>query len=312
MPDGIQSSPVIADAATGLIFQKMPAILAEIGHIGKDKTNVQQKFNYRGIDDVYLAIHGLLAKHKVFVTAKILGKSREERRTQRDNGSMSVLAFTCLTMRFRFYAEDASFVDTEAEGEGMDSGDKSSNKAMSVAQKYAFIQAFCIPTEGIADPDADSHSVEPRPDPAEMIRQQVAAAVNWIGEQTDAQAIHAKHSATMDWFLNLPQAAQEHINKAREAQLRKIAPPQTDAPQSDDDQKEAWVNKHIPWINTQTSAEAVAQFWTTNAALIKGLKPYQLAPLEKAKNAAKARLTGIQGPTASNKPPINLDDEINF
>ena len=42
------------------------------------------------------------------------------------------------------------------QGEGMDSGDKSSNKAMSVAFKYACFQVFCIPTEEMKDPDADT------------------------------------------------------------------------------------------------------------------------------------------------------------
>ena len=40
----------------------------------------------------------------------------------------------------------------------MDSGDKSSNKAMSAAYKYACFLAFAIPTEG--DNDADSHTHE--------------------------------------------------------------------------------------------------------------------------------------------------------
>ena len=44
-------------------------------------------------------------------------------------------------------------------GEGMDSGDKASNKAMSVALKYACFQLFMIPTEEMVDPDAETHEV---------------------------------------------------------------------------------------------------------------------------------------------------------
>ncbi len=41
--------------------------------------------------------------------------------------------------------------------QGLDSGDKATNKAMSVAFKYACFQTFCIPTENlIDDPDADT------------------------------------------------------------------------------------------------------------------------------------------------------------
>jgi hypothetical protein len=44
----------------------------------------------------------------------------------------------------------------------MDSGDKSTNKAMSAAHKYAILQAFTVPTEGDNDPDATAHG-DPEP-----------------------------------------------------------------------------------------------------------------------------------------------------
>ena len=43
----------------------------------------------------------------------------------------------------------------------MDSGDKATNKAMSIAYKYACFQVFCIPTEEMMDPDAEI--LEPAP-----------------------------------------------------------------------------------------------------------------------------------------------------
>ena len=44
----------------------------------------------------------------------------------------------------------------------MDSGDKATNKAMSIAFKYACFQVFCIPTEEMIDPDAECHEVAPK------------------------------------------------------------------------------------------------------------------------------------------------------
>lgn len=41
----------------------------------------------------------------------------------------------------------------------MDTGDKATNKAMSIAFKYACFQVFCIPTEEMIDPDAEVHEV---------------------------------------------------------------------------------------------------------------------------------------------------------
>lgn len=94
----------------------------------------------------------LLAKHHVFVVPEVLDQQRQERTT----GKGSSLLYSLLRMRYTFYAEDGSSVSAVVIGEGMDSGDKASNKAMSVAMKYAMFQVFCIPTEEMQDPDAET------------------------------------------------------------------------------------------------------------------------------------------------------------
>lgn len=134
------------------IYTAMAAAMAEIGAIGKEKTNGQQGFKYRGIDDVMNALQPVLVKNRIFVTPEVLEQSREERTTQRG----AALTYTILKIRYTFYAEDGSNVSAVVVGEGMDSGDKSSNKAMSVAFKYACFQVLCIPTEEMKDPDAET------------------------------------------------------------------------------------------------------------------------------------------------------------
>ena len=62
---------------------------------------------------------------------------------------------TVLRVRYTFYAPDGSHVATITEGEGMDSGDKATAKAMSVSAKYAYAFTFNVPTEDIIDGDAD-------------------------------------------------------------------------------------------------------------------------------------------------------------
>ena len=140
------------------IYAAISKIMAEVGHIGKDRNNQQQGFKYRGIDDAYNALNPLLAKYGVFTVPEVLDKTREER----TNAKGTTLAFTCLRMKYTFFASDGTSVSAIVEGEGMDSGDKSSNKAMAVAHKYALLQVFCIPTEEQKDPDAESHEVKPR------------------------------------------------------------------------------------------------------------------------------------------------------
>ncbi len=138
----------------GKIFQAIPAIMGEINAVGKNKKNLQQGFMYRGIDDVMNAINPALVHHKVFIVPEILEQSREERQTNKGAN----LIYSICKMRFRFCAEDGSSVEAVTVGEGMDSGDKATNKAMAIAFKYACFQVFCIPTEEMKDPDAESHT----------------------------------------------------------------------------------------------------------------------------------------------------------
>ena len=136
----------------GNIYQAITDIMSEGYAITKDKRNAQQGFRYRGIDDVLNTFQPLLAKHHVFVVPEVLDQQRQERTT----GKGGSLLYSLLRMRYTFYAEDGSSVSAVVVGEGMDSGDKASNKAMSVAMKYAMFQVFCIPTEEMQDPDAET------------------------------------------------------------------------------------------------------------------------------------------------------------
>lgn len=137
------------------VIKAMVAVMADVGAVGKDQVNQQQKFNYRGIDDVYNALHLAMAKHGLVSLPEVLDKTQVDRASR----SGGVLIYTSLRIRYHFYATDGSTVSCVVEGEGMDSGDKSSNKAMAVAHKYALLQAFCIPTAEVKDPDAESHQV---------------------------------------------------------------------------------------------------------------------------------------------------------
>lgn len=138
------------------IYQAITDIMSEGYAITKDKRNQKQGYVYRGIDDVMNTFQPLLAKHHVFVVPEVLERERQERVTYKDGKQSGTLLYSILTMRYTFYAEDGSSVSAVVIGEGMDSGDKASNKAMAVAMKYAMFQVFCIPTEEMPDPDEDT------------------------------------------------------------------------------------------------------------------------------------------------------------
>jgi len=134
------------------IYELIGKAMADVGAIGKDSTNKQQGFKYRGIDAVMNALNPVMQKYGLFVTPEVINQTREERQTS--NGGR--LLYSILTMKYTMYAPDGSSVSSVVIGEGMDSGDKASNKAMSVAFKYAMFQLFCIPTEDFTDPDAET------------------------------------------------------------------------------------------------------------------------------------------------------------
>lgn len=142
---------------TPKVYGAIAAVMADMASagIGKDRKNQQQGFSFRGIDDVYNALAPTLSKHKLCMLPRVTAREVTERQTK----SGGTLFYTILTMEFDLVAEDGSKHTVCTIGEAMDSADKSTNKAMSAAYKYACFMAFCVPVEGT--PDADAETPEP-------------------------------------------------------------------------------------------------------------------------------------------------------
>lgn len=149
------------------IYAAMIAVMQDIKAIGKDKqTTGFATFKYRGIDDVYNTLNPILAQHGVFVVPELLEMTREERVGEKKGKygdvEQKLTAFVTAKVKYTFYAADGSSVSCVVAGEGMDSGDKATPKALSIAMKYALFQTFCIPTEELADPDAETARLKPK------------------------------------------------------------------------------------------------------------------------------------------------------
>lgn len=135
------------------IYAAVCGVMEDVGAVGKGDYNKSQGFKYRSIDAVMNALNPAMIKHRIFCVPEVLEQRREERTTSKGG----TLIYSVCRMRYRFFAIDGSYVDAVVVGEGMDSGDKATNKAMAVAFKYACFQTFCIPTENLMDdPDADT------------------------------------------------------------------------------------------------------------------------------------------------------------
>ena len=226
---------------TPAIYKAIIGVMNDVNAIGKDSYNKTQNFKYRGIDDVMNELHTALAKNKVFVVPVVLSEARSTGKSK----SGGELYYTRLTIRFTFYAEDGSSVSAVVIGEAMDSGDKASNKALSIGLKYAMLQVFCIPTEDEKDPDAQS----PQPQAGTMKPAKPApkkAAFDFIpkgGETTpaekkelgeifkatfpDGSPVFSKEA--MKFFSDLRKdfTAREVIEKARAERDKRLNPTST-------------------------------------------------------------------------------------
>lgn len=150
------------EQATPAVYGAIAAVQSALAKVGiqKARKNLQQGYAFRGIDDVYAAIAPLLAEHGLCIIPRVLSRTCSERQTQRGGA----LFYTAVHVEYTIAAvKDGSTVTACLFGEAMDSGDKSTNKALSAAYKYLCLQLFCIPTEGDNDADASTHEVRAAP-----------------------------------------------------------------------------------------------------------------------------------------------------
>lgn len=137
---------------------KVAKAMSQAG-ISKDNKNQSQGYKFRGIDDVYNSLAPALVEAELVILPRCVSRENVERQTAKGGA----IFYTTLMVEFDFVSSvDGSKHTITTYGEAMDSADKSTNKAMSAAYKYACFQAFCIPTEGDNDADAHTHEVVPQ------------------------------------------------------------------------------------------------------------------------------------------------------
>ncbi len=182
------------------IYAVISACTADLlSGVAKDQKNQAQNFRFRGIDQFMNAVAPVIARNGLVVLPRVQTKWQEERQTAKGGA----IYFTHLHVAFDFVAvADGSLHTVETEGEAMDSADKSTNKAMSAALKYALMQAFMIPTEDMQD--ADAHTPEPsvRIDTTIAMPTAWAAAKDALKDRLEKAATRAEIDAVRgseDW-----------------------------------------------------------------------------------------------------------------
>ena len=141
-----------------MIYEAISQTMKDVGAVKKGDYNTFDKYKFRGIDAVMNALNPAMAKNNIFVIPEVLEHHQEERQSRKGD----LMIYTTVRVRYTFFAVDGSYVQATVVGEAMDRSDKSTNKAMSAAFKYACFQTFCIPTEDFVDADAESPDPAPR------------------------------------------------------------------------------------------------------------------------------------------------------
>ena len=163
--------------------------LSEDG-IAKNKENKMQGYKFRGVDDIYNALASILPEHGVVILPRMLSRECIERVNQKG----TALFYTTVEAEFDFvHTEDGSKHTVKTYGEAMDSGDKSTNKAMSAAYKYACIQSFCIPTEGDNDTENTTHEITPIKK-TKLTQEEIISGVKYIFESKDEKELKENYT----------------------------------------------------------------------------------------------------------------------
>jgi hypothetical protein len=144
----------MAETKTLPIAQALNEVMKEVGAVKKNDRNASQGFNFRGIDAVVNAVSPALQKHGVIVVPSVedyeyasveIGKNR------------TVMGHVKVKVTYTFIGAGGDAIKATVVGEAMDSGDKATAKAMSVAFRTALLQTLSLPTD---EPDPDSQSYE--------------------------------------------------------------------------------------------------------------------------------------------------------
>lgn len=204
--------------STPAVYAAIACVQSAIAKVGIQKTrkNQQQGYAFRGIDDVYSALAPLLAEHGLCIIPRVLSRTCTERQTQKGGA----LFYTCCDVEYTVAAvKDGSTVTARIMGEAMDSGDKSTNKALSAAYKYLCLQLFCIPTEGDNDADSTSHEVQAAPRAARPY--DVQKALQRIASAEDSTVLDIVAREEWKAAAGNPDA-REQIKAARDARLQEL------------------------------------------------------------------------------------------
>lgn len=135
------------------IHERLLAVMNDVQSVAKNERNSAQNFNFRGIDAVINAVGPAFRSHGILVLPAVMRNEYSQVEVGKNRTSMG---HARLEVEFTFVAGDGSQCSAIVPAEAMDSGDKATAKAMSVALRTALLQVLALPTDE-PDPDASTY-----------------------------------------------------------------------------------------------------------------------------------------------------------
>ena len=197
------------------IYEKLSAITAEIGVVEKNlNVKVSSNSSYKAVSerDVLDAVKPIEQKYRVYsypANRKIIDRDVLTKETEY-NGTIT--RTNTLFMRvetvYRFVNIDKpdEFIETTVYGDGLDTGDKASGKAMTYADKYALMKAYKLSTGDDPDKEASpEHGYEKKAEPKATTKQ--IALVEDLYTDEEIERICKKAKITKIEDLTVTQAS---------------------------------------------------------------------------------------------------------
>jgi hypothetical protein len=219
------------------IIQALVATAQAVGAVRKGEKNTHQGFNFRGIDTVVNAVSPALLANGVVVLPRLLSSEYE---TVRVGSKETLMGHARVTVEYAFYACDGSNISATVAAEAMDSGDKATAKAMSVAFRTALLQALCLPTDD-TDPDSDTFERSPSKVQNTATKMRITQAPSAMADANGVKIKGIQHGPIPDWL----------VLEAFQAGVSEVY----------DNRADVLDNPKRPWFKATTGGKEAKAFW---------------------------------------------------
>jgi len=162
--------------------QRIHAVMASIGDVGKDQENKQQGYNFRGIESMAWRVRDAMVAHGLIC---IPTRADIIHAVERPSASGGIIRTTAVQVTYAFMSADDSddVIEAQMVGEANDTYDKAMTKALTAAQKYLLLQSYSIGDSG-SDGDAQSPGADRTDRPADKAELEACrAALEAVAEE---------------------------------------------------------------------------------------------------------------------------------